>query len=357
MDATNDRSTLPTGPLRMPPMSAIDEFAPAIEIARVAAARGEAFAERLRAAGDGVVAKGDASPVTAADLALQALIVRQLVERYGEIPVVGEESTSVFSAGPEGTPLRDLVHRLVRSVQPDFAPRAIDEAIEAGGADGTGQAHWVLDPIDGTRGFLPGQQWCVCLALVRDGEVRFGVAACPRLGAGGLVVAAVPGAGAWAWHGQSEHPQRIRCSTRTDAALVACESPEATERARSRLRALGERLGGGIITRPMESQCKFVLVATGAVDLAVRFASADPSRNRDMVWDYAGAVVFCSEAGAVMTDCDGAPLRFGQGRAIAGNRGILCAADWLHRPAVDACGAVDRDFGALPLGRDRTDVR
>ena len=40
---------------------------------------------------------------------------------------------------------------------------------------------WCLDPIDGTKGFLRGEQYAVCLALVRDGEVQLGVLGCPNL--------------------------------------------------------------------------------------------------------------------------------------------------------------------------------
>lgn len=37
-----------------------------------------------------------------------------------------------------------------------------------GGANGL---HWVLDPIDGTRGFVANRQYAVCLGLLHDGEV------------------------------------------------------------------------------------------------------------------------------------------------------------------------------------------
>ena len=31
--------------------------------------------------------------------------------------------------------------------------------------------HWVLDPIDGTRGFVGLRQYAVCLGMLQDGEV------------------------------------------------------------------------------------------------------------------------------------------------------------------------------------------
>lgn len=40
---------------------------------------------------------------------------------------------------------------------------------------------WTLDPIDGTKGFLRGGQYAVCLALLVDARVELGVIGCPNL--------------------------------------------------------------------------------------------------------------------------------------------------------------------------------
>ena len=40
---------------------------------------------------------------------------------------------------------------------------------------------WALDPIDGTKGFLRGGQYAVCLGLLVDGLVVVGVMGCPNL--------------------------------------------------------------------------------------------------------------------------------------------------------------------------------
>lgn len=41
--------------------------------------------------------------------------------------------------------------------------------------------HWVLDPIDGTRGFVGRRQYAVCLGMLQDGEVVLGALGCPNL--------------------------------------------------------------------------------------------------------------------------------------------------------------------------------
>lgn len=61
-------------------------------------------------------------------------------------------------------------------------PRKMLRAIERGGhAGGPKGRYWVLDPVDGTKGFLRGQQYAICLALIEEGQVKLGVLGCPRL--------------------------------------------------------------------------------------------------------------------------------------------------------------------------------
>lgn len=43
------------------------------------------------------------------------------------------------------------------------------------------QGLWTIDPIDGTKGFLRGEQYAVCLALIVDSKVQVGVIGCPNM--------------------------------------------------------------------------------------------------------------------------------------------------------------------------------
>jgi 3'-phosphoadenosine 5'-phosphosulfate (PAPS) 3'-phosphatase len=68
----------------------------------------------------------------------------------------------------------------------------------------TMEGFWCLDPIDGTKGFLRGEQYAVCLALIVDSKVQLGVIGCPNLpqdasqpdGPRGAMFVAVRGQGA-----------------------------------------------------------------------------------------------------------------------------------------------------------------
>lgn len=54
---------------------------------------------------------------------------------------------------------------------------AISRCNSSGGSRGR---YWVLDPVDGTLGFVRGDQYAVALALIEDGDVVVGVLGCPN---------------------------------------------------------------------------------------------------------------------------------------------------------------------------------
>lgn len=54
---------------------------------------------------------------------------------------------------------------------------AISRCNSKGGQTGR---FWVLDPVDGTLGFVRGDQYAIALALIEDGEVVLGVLGCPN---------------------------------------------------------------------------------------------------------------------------------------------------------------------------------
>ena len=128
----------------------------------------------------GRIAKPDESPVTVADFAAQAVIVRRL-RALGPLQISGEEQAAVLRE-PANAALRDAVVAAVRPVWPDAEADAVLDAIDGAGgvADPLG-GHFTVDPIDGTRGFVRGGQYAVCLAWIADGRPQLGVMGCPNL--------------------------------------------------------------------------------------------------------------------------------------------------------------------------------
>ena len=112
------------------------------------------------------IAKGDGSPVTAADYVLQALVVAGLRARSadGRVPLFGEEHADVLASS--GRPdVERLVVDAIRSML-GWRDRAAALRMIDGDEPRAGEPYWTIDPIDGTKGFLLGMQCSVCLARI-----------------------------------------------------------------------------------------------------------------------------------------------------------------------------------------------
>ena len=145
------------------------------------------------------VSKSDDSPVTVADFAAQALVTSVLEKSHPDIEMVAEESADDLR-GDENAPLLDRVTSLVNKVllmstdeengdaEADKVVRLmfneeVADAIDIGGKTDptrTGK-YWILDPIDGTKGFINKRQYAIALALMDDGEIVGGVLGCPNM--------------------------------------------------------------------------------------------------------------------------------------------------------------------------------
>lgn len=224
------------------------------------AARLTTAVQRNHAIATEFAAKADASPVTTADFGAQA-VVSALLQASGAAAgrpfrVVGEESAAVLRSSKQH--LLPHVVEAVEAVLPGattargraWSVEGVCAAIDAGAYDGDPrEAYWVLDPVDGTKGFLRGAsgQYAVGLAYVEAGRPVIAAIACPNLpypawgiaGGGGAEGGAAPGtlfsatAGGGAFMEPlfpvaEEAPQRIRVSGTTDVTgAVVCESFDA----------------------------------------------------------------------------------------------------------------------------------
>ncbi|GAY62124.1 SAL1 phosphatase [Citrus sinensis] len=138
-----------------------------------------------------VQSKNDKSPVTVADYGSQALVSFALQKEFPSEPfslVAEEDSKDLRQDGAQETLERitKLVNDTLASdgayntstLSTEDVIRAIDGGKSEGGSHGR---HWVLDPIDGTKGFVRGDQYAIALALLDEGKVVLGVLACPNL--------------------------------------------------------------------------------------------------------------------------------------------------------------------------------
>ena len=318
------------------------------------------------------IAKSDASPVTVADFAVQALLISAVHGAFPDDGFVGEEDAGALREDAE---LARQVWELVSSTRLEdeeceallAKPRSLDEMceiIDLGGR-GKGGRHtrfWALDPIDGTASFIKNQQYAVSLALVEDGREVLGVLGCPnlRLADGaervretcvdeagmGLMLSAVRGQGAHArsmgTHGLKT-PHRIdRRFTPGDTKGVAASPVElrslhfidsslSAATLSEKVRELADLAGAPYPgTEIYSSHMRYAaLILGGREHVQVRFPAS--RRPPWCIWDHVGAQLIYTESGAgKITDLRGKPVDFGTGRDLVGNWGLIAADESVH---------------------------
>lgn len=312
---------------------------------------------------DHSLVKDDLSPVTIADFASQALVGRYLAERFPADPMVAEEDSRMLRESAS-SPALEAITRFIAGFQTPgldlqkerITPTTVCEWIDTNRVD-SARRFWTLDPIDGTKGFLRGDQYVVALALVEEGQVQIGVLGCPNLADGyrreiagdGSLVAAVRGQGTWLTRltGSTEdrksgvfQPENFRLLHVSD-----CHHAEGARVLRSfetghtnvdQIDQFSDALGIKAEALRMDSQAKYVVLAAGHGEILLRLLSPSRPDYKENIWDQAAGSLILEEAGGQITDLSGRDLDFSTGRNLLNNRGILATNKLLHADGLKA---------------------
>lgn len=288
------------------------------------------------------ISKDDRSPVTAADFAVQALVAHRLAAAFPGSVLVGEEASAALRDDDHAGVLNDIV-RFLSEEEPDADVKSVCDWIDAGRGK-PNERFWTLDPVDGTKGFLRGDQFAVAFALIVDGCVEIATLGCPRLArnddAGSLYLA-VRGQGAWACGAEDDAWSPISVSTVDDpkgARLM--RSAEKAHTDVDRVSLFTQQLGSEADAVGMDSQAKYAVLASGGGEVLLRLLSKKALDYREKIWDQAAGSLILTEAGGRVTDLDGADLDFSRGSTLAANRGVLATNGLLHEAALAALKAL-----------------
>jgi 3'(2'), 5'-bisphosphate nucleotidase len=228
---------------------------------------------------------------------------------------------------------------------PDATPEKVCGWIDRGAAQ-SAERFWTLDPIDGTKGFLRGDQYAVALALVYDGRVQVGALGCPNLSLGkgeGVLMVAARGQGTWMapLEGSPDFVQ-VSVSPQGDPARARLlRSFESGHTNVSQIDVLARALGVAADPVCMDSQAKYAVLAAGGGEIYLRLLSPSRPDYREKIWDQAAGSIVIEEAGGRVTDLDGLPLDFTRGRTLAANRGICATNGVLHAGTLAALKAIE----------------
>lgn len=293
--------------------------------------------------------KGDKSPVTVGDFAAQAVVARRLSQAFPGAVLVGEESAADLREEAGAQTLADVV-KFVRTVFPDATPDDVCDWIDLGAVD-SHDTHWTLDPIDGTKGFLRGDQYAVALAHINGGKVVLGALGCPELAAGqtpqkggpGSVLIAAAGQGAYVGSmadGVDDWRQASVSTTADPAQARVLRSVEKGHTNMGQIDYFAEALGIQADPVGMDSQAKYAVLAAGGGEMLLRLISPKMPDYVEKIWDQAAGSIVITEAGGRVTDLDGRPLDFSHGRTLKTNRGVLATNGALHDAALAALKSV-----------------
>ena len=214
--------------------------------------------------------KPDGSAVTEADMAADKIIAEGLAALASHIPVLSEERT----------------HLAARPYKNSF---------------------FLVDPLDGTREFIAGRdEFTVNVALVTHGEPILGIVGAPALG---LIWRGVVGHGAERLlvtkdaSARAAHPIKTRAHPGTaNPWIVTVSRSHGDPRTEAFIAARP-----GAIRQVTGSAVKFCRVAEGGADIY-------PRLSQTCEWDVAAGHAVVVAAGGLVTDGNGAPLRFGEAR-------------------------------------------
>ncbi len=231
------------------------------KLSDIAIQAGEAIME-VRSKGFEVEIKSDESPVTQADKASNAVIIRELSEHYPDIPVLSEEEASI-----------------------DYNKRK------------NWKEFFLVDPLDGTKEFIKDNgEFCVCIALMRENRPVLGIVYAPTrdtLYAGG------PETGSFVSRGGEElKPIKTVPPAEGEGLVVVGSRSHPSPDLANYL----EKFNVKEMT-PAGSAIKFCLVAEGRAHLYPRF-------NPTMEWDTAAGEAIVTGAGGSMETIEGEPFPY-----------------------------------------------
>ncbi|TAL87027.1 MAG: 3'(2'),5'-bisphosphate nucleotidase [Rhodanobacter sp.] len=255
------------------------------QIGEIARAAGAAILDVYQ--GDfAVQTKMDASPLTAADLAAQKVIMAALSSLDPVLPVLSEEAR----------------------VLPWSERRQWSR-------------YWLVDPLDGTREFVKRNgEFTVNIALIDDHRSVLGVVLAP---VSGELYVAEHGEGAWLQTAAGGDWQRLQTrALATPPILVGSRSHGSLQDG-----MLQGLLGTDYQRVPLGSSLKFCLIARGEADVYLRLGPTSE-------WDTAAAQSVLQEAGGAVLDLHGQPFRYNRGESLLNPEFIAVgdtAIDWAGR--------------------------
>jgi 3'(2'), 5'-bisphosphate nucleotidase len=256
------------------------------------------------------------------DVALRAAEAagRAVMEQYERFEVIPDAPATISTDADRQA--QEIILTTLHAAYPDDALCAEETTPALADAARTGQRLWIVDPIDGTRGFArKNGEFSLMVAFVEGGRVAVGVVREP---AHQRLTYAVRGGGCWRRDGDGR-PERCRVTTigqLAQATLVQSRPRDPGKPTRA-VRALAPAR----VIETYSAGIKLARVARGEADVYVNTYEAFHD------WDIAAGDILVEEAGGKVTGLRGETLQYGLPGAWQ-RSGLLASNGPLHDAAL-----------------------
>ena len=274
-------------------------------------------------------------PVTIADYGSQAIICRALQTHYPHDAVVSEESGEQFLQLVSTEQRKQVLALLAQVLGQPISDAQVVDWLDFGLGKSAPRT-WVIDPIDGTKGFIAQRHYAIACGLLLEGQVAEGIVAAPGYDDGAGALFYTRNGSTWRAPLAGRGATPVTVSQRRDVReFVAVQSFERAHASKSRMGRARDYAGlGDVQILELDSMEKYALVACGDADLYMRLPRAGSSYAHK-IWDHAAGVALVQQADGLATDLDGGPLDFSLGDTLP-NPGMVISNGQHHARVVEA---------------------
>ena len=240
--------------------------------------------------------KKDDSPVTLADFASQIFIISEIRKHFPEDQIIAEEESGVFL----NSNAEEIIKNCYNSIKFNITEN-LKETLNYRGPRSIRQ--WTVDPIDGTKGFQKNLAYAIGIGLMIQSEPMICAIGVPNYKNTSLTIfSAEKNHGAKVSYGDQNFT-RIKVSD--IKALKTVRMCYSLHYNKPWVLDFAKSLN---ITNfiPMDSMAKLCMVAEGSAEIYVKPMNIE----RSLTWDFLPGELLVKEAGGMITDIKGNPIKY-----------------------------------------------
>jgi 3'(2'), 5'-bisphosphate nucleotidase len=253
-----------------------------------------------------------------------------VMEAYAHFQAIPDAPAEISTAADRKS--QEIILNLLHSRFPKDALCAEESAALLANVPTTGPRQWIVDPIDGSRGFArKNGEFSIMIAFVDNGRIALGVVFEP---ARERLTYATLGGGCWRQDGNTFDASHCRVTPVTELAkttLVQSHSPD-----RGQPSPQVKALRPARIVESYSAGIKLAMVARGEVDLYLNTYAVSHD------WDICAGHILVDEAGGRVTGLGGQELSYG----LAGAQqryGVLASNGRVHELALASLSKIAHD--------------